>query len=313
LEKAEADSFFPIYDKICTGSLPGRFRVKAEEKTMSSDASDGPNAFKAFEHKGWQTVATEYRDFWGSLTQQAVAPLLDAVGAAPGVCLLDVATGPGYVAAAAAERGAEAIGVDFSAAMVAEAGRRYPNVTFQEGDAEALAFPAARFDAATIAFGLLHLARPERALSEAQRVLRAGGRVGFTVWAKPEEAVGFQIVLQAIEKQGNPNVSLPPARPFFYFSDPDTSRQALEAAGFIRPQVTKIPQVWRLPSPDALFEAMSTATVRTAGLLRAQTPAALAAIRASVREAASAYATATGSIEIPMPAILASAEKPSRP
>ncbi|HZT42497.1 MAG TPA: methyltransferase domain-containing protein [Chthonomonadaceae bacterium] len=280
---------------------------------MSDAASDGPEAFKAFEHEGWQTVATEYRDFWGPLTQQAVAPLLEAVGAGPGVRLLDVATGPGYVAATAAERGARAIGVDFSAAMVAEAGRRYPKVTFQEGDAEALDFSEASFDAVTIAFGLLHLARPERALAEAQRVLRPGGKVGYTVWAKPEEAVGFQIVLQAIEKHGNPNVPLPLARPFFYFTDPDTSRQALEAAGFIRPQISKIPQVWRLPSPDTLFEALSTATVRTAGLLRAQSAPALAAIRAAVREGASAFVTATGGVEIPMPAVLASAERPSHP
>lgn len=280
---------------------------------MSSDASNGPEAFKAFEHEGWQSVATEYRDLWGPLTQQAVAPLLDAVGAAAGVHLLDVATGPGYVAAAAAERGVESIGVDFSAAMVAEAGRRYPKVTFQEGDAEALDFPDARFDAVTIAFGLLHLARPERAISEAQRVLHPGGKMGFTVWAPPEKAIGFSIILKAIERHGNPNVPLPPARPFFYFSDPDTSLQALEAASFTRPQIIEIPQVWRLPSPDALFEAMSTATVRTAGLLRAQSPAALAAIRAAVGEVAGAYATDKGGIEIPMPAILASAEKSAHP
>ena len=268
------------------------------------------DAFHDFEHTGWQRVATEYRDYWGSLTQQTVEPLLEAVGAAPGVRLLDVATGPGYVAATAAERGAQALGIDFAAAMVAEARKRYPNIPFQEGDAEALDLSDSGFDAVTINFGLLHLARPEHALAEAQRVLRPGGRVGFTVWATPYEAVGFRIVLNAIQTHGNLDVPLPPAKPFFYYSDPATSEQALREAGFVQPRVTPIPQTWRLPSPDALFDAMYGATVRTAGLLHAQSESALTAIRNAIREATAPYVAGEGGIALPMPAVLASATKP---
>ena len=275
-------------------------------------ASDGsePRAFRDFERAGWETAALPYADAWGALTTQAVGPLLDAVGAGPGVRLLDVATGPGYVAAAAAERGAEATGVDFAAIMIAEGRRRYPHVEFREGEADALPFPDARFDAVTINFGILHFERPDTALAEAHRVLRPGGRVAFTVWAVPEHTAGFAIVLRAVQAHGDPNVPLPPGPPFFRFSDAAEATRVLQALGFRDPAVLQLPQLWRLPSPAAFFDAMQHGTVRTRALLRAQQPEALAAIGAAVREAAAAYADPTGGIALPMPAVLASATKP---
>jgi hypothetical protein len=70
-----------------------------------------------------------------------------------------------------------------------------------------------------------------------------------------------------------------------------------------------VPQVWRLASGDALFEVMRDGTVRTAGLLRAQTPDAQHAIRAELRETVLPYRRGAG-IELPMPAVLSSAIKP---
>ena len=88
---------------------------------MTDPQSVDLTAFRAWEHAAWQDGAAAYDHFWGDLSLQAIGPLLDAVGARKGARLLDVATGPGYAAAIAALRGADAIGVDYSAAMVAEA------------------------------------------------------------------------------------------------------------------------------------------------------------------------------------------------
>jgi SAM-dependent methyltransferase len=275
---------------------------------MTSPTAD-PKAFHAFERAGWEAIPGAYQDAFGTLTVQAVAPLLDAAHVGPGTRVLDVATGPGYVAGAAARRGASVVGVDFSEPMLAEARRHHPAIDFQAGDAQALPFPERSFDAVVMSFGLLHLARPDQALAEAHRVLRLGGRLGFTVWARPAEAVAFGIVLGAVERHGRLDVPLPPGPPFFRFSDAEESRRTLGALGFVAPEVTVVPQVWRLPTVDTLFELMRGGTVRTAGLLRAQAPAALEAIRADVREAVRPYQR-DGVIELPMPAVLSSAIKP---
>src|SRR5262245_27722191 len=268
-----------------------------------------PDLFRQFEHSGWQNIPQQYHQAFGELTAQSTAPLLDAAAVKKRTKVLDIATGPGYVAAAAAKRGATVIGVDFSAAMVAEAQRRNPDIECREGDAEQLPFDNDLFDAAVVNFGILHLARPDQALAEACRVLRPGGRFGFTVWAKPEEAMGFGIVLGAIAKYGNLNVPLPEGPPFFRFSERDECSRSLLAAGFQSPEVVKLPQVWRLPSIDSLFEFMKDSTVRTAGLLRAQRPDALEKIREAMRDASRQYQK-DNAVELPMPAILASAVKP---
>jgi SAM-dependent methyltransferase len=266
-------------------------------------------AFHDFEHAGWERAAGFYGSAFGELTAQTAGPLLDAVSVTAGTRVLDVATGPGFIAGAAAARGATVDGLDFSPAMIAEARMRHPDIAFREGDAEALPFDDGTFDAVAMNFGLLHLARPEAALAEARRVLRAGGRYAFTVWAAPDQAVGFGMVLRAIQEVGRLDVPLPEGPPFFRFSAPDECRRTLEQAGFNDAAVRVLPLTWRLSSPDAVFDALSRGGVRTAAVLRAQTPGALDAIRAAVRRGVEDYAK-DGGFVVPMPAVLASATKP---
>src|SRR5215475_8359821 len=147
--------------------------------------------FRSFEHAGWEGIPAGYHEAFGNLTTQAIEPLLDTVRLKKGMSLLDIASGPGYVGAAAAKRGATVLGVDFSAAMVAHAKQLHPAVEFREADAEKLPLGNSLFDAAVMNFGILHLGQPELALLEAQRILRAGSRFAFSVWAKPEETIGF--------------------------------------------------------------------------------------------------------------------------
>jgi SAM-dependent methyltransferase len=276
---------------------------------MSTPFPFDAEAFRAFEHAGWQDVAVDYDKAFAELTSQAIEPLLDAVGVGRGRRLLDVATGPGYAAGAAAQRGAEVVGIDFSAVAVAQARQNHPGMDFREGDAETLSFAEDSFDAVVMNFGLLHLGRPEQALAEIYRVLSSGGRVGLTVWAATPETVGFDIILKAIQTHGNLDVPIPAGPPFFRFSDHQEFRRTLLEAGFITPTITPVPLFWRLPSTDALFTTMYNTAVRTKALLRAQSSEALLTIRQAVREACQGYEKA-GVVELPMPAVLATALKP---
>jgi demethylmenaquinone methyltransferase/2-methoxy-6-polyprenyl-1,4-benzoquinol methylase len=97
--------------------------------------------------------------------------------------LLDVAGGTGDIALRVVEAGGagtRATVVDINGEMLAIGRRRVAErgqaVTFTEGNAEALPFADNSFDAATIAFGIRNVPRIERALQEAHRVLRIGGR-----------------------------------------------------------------------------------------------------------------------------------------
>ena len=267
-----------------------------------------PEKFRSFEHAGWQEIPSGYHEAFGSLTSQAIEPLLDAVRLKKGMSFLDIASGPGYVAAAAAKRGATVLGIDFSTAMVAQAKQLHAGIDFREGDAEKLALGNNLFDGAAMNFGILHLGQPELALIEAHRVLRSGGRFAFSVWAKPEETVGFNIVLRAVELHGEPRVELPEGPPFFRYSDPDECTRGLLVAGFESPATTKVPQVWRLPAGDGLFNAMKDSTVRTAGLLRAQKPTVLIKIRDEMRSALEKF-TKGDVVELPMPAWISSGIK----
>lgn len=266
--------------------------------------------FGTFEHGAWQKVGQAYDDFFGNLTTQSIEPLLDAAGISRGVRMLDIATGPGYVAAAAARRGALVTGLDFSSEMVALASSRYPDISFREGNAEALPFADGSFDAVVICFGLLHFPDADQALREAFRILRSGGRIGISVWAAADKAVGFGIVLDAVQAHGNTDVGLPPGPSFFRFSDPQECRRTLEATGFADPRTIEVSQTWRFPSVTAWIEGVERSTVRTAAILRAQTPQAYSRIREAVEQRGRAYVKNTGRVELPMPAVLTSAKKP---
>jgi SAM-dependent methyltransferase len=271
-----------------------------------------PVAFHNFEHAGWQKASTFYAETFGTLTALTIDPLLESVRVRSGIRVLDVASGPGYAAGAAAARGATVVGIDFSPLMVEEAKQRFEGVAsleFLEGDAQKLPFESGQFGAVVMNFGLLHLARPEVAISEAFRVLEAGGRYAFTVWAKPDEAVGFGVVLRAMETHGRTDVGLPDGPPFFRFSDAGECHRTLAQAGFREINVQQLPLIWNLPSADALFQAALCGGVRTSAALQAQTPEALAAIRSAVHAALERY-TRDDDVALPMGVVLASAAKP---
>ena len=271
--------------------------------------SPDPRAFKAFEYERWQSAARVYHDEFGGLTSQIAPFLLDSGGVRTGTRTLDLASGPGYVAAEAARRGARVTGTDFSPEMVALARTNHPGVPFETADAESLHFGAGTFEAVTMGFLLGHLGRPAVAVREAWRVLRPKGRLALSWWLPPARAVAFGIMTDAVRARGKVEVGLPPAPPFELFGDPKMLRSLFVESGFGGIEVSEVPMTWKIGSPERMFDAYLKGTARTAGLLLRQTPVSLAAIRAEVIERCRPYVTPQGGIGLPMPAHVVSGVK----
>ncbi len=107
--------------------------------------------------------------------------------------VLDVATGSGNLAIAAARRDCETVGVDYVPALL-ERGRlradaEHLDIDFVEGDAESLPFASGSFDAVISIFGVMFAPNQRRAAAEMARVCRPGGRIALASWT-PEGFIG---------------------------------------------------------------------------------------------------------------------------
>jgi ubiquinone/menaquinone biosynthesis C-methylase UbiE len=131
-------------------------------------------------------AAEGYDALFARTTQLFIPALLRAAGIVPGQSVLDVATGTGAAARAAADivgTSGSVIGGDISPAMIATARRNLEGlpIRLEVLDGQALPFPDCQFDAVTCQLGLMLFPDPARGLSEFLRVLRPGGHAAVSV------------------------------------------------------------------------------------------------------------------------------------
>ena len=135
----------------------------------------------------------------GATLQIISEELCEAADLHPGQRVLDVATGNGGTAIAAARRFCDVTGIDYVPELLTRARERAVAegfaITFTEGDAEDLPYEDATFDAVTSTLGVMFTADQPKGAAELLRVCRPGGVIALANWA-PDGFVGrlFQTV-----------------------------------------------------------------------------------------------------------------------
>ncbi|HLQ36284.1 MAG TPA: ubiquinone/menaquinone biosynthesis methyltransferase [Planctomycetota bacterium] len=169
----------------------------------------------------------------------------------PGERVLDVCAGTGDLTLLLARAGAQVIGADFCVPMLtracSKAGGRGARPWFVGADALALPFAAARFDVATVAFGIRNVADPVAGLAELARVVRPGGRVIVLEFCRPRVPVlgsaylfYFRRVLPTLGRlvagvDAGPYQYLPDS--VLAFPEREAFQELMVRAGLLRPTV----------------------------------------------------------------------------
>jgi ubiquinone/menaquinone biosynthesis C-methylase UbiE len=264
------------------------------------------NTVRDFEHAGWEAAASQYERLFAGATKHYVGALLEGTHTSAHTHLLDVACGPGFAAANAREIGATAVGIDFSAAMIAVARSRYADINFIEADATALPFERRSFDAVISNFGVHHFENPARAFEEFNRVLKPFGHLAFTIWAKPHENPAWRLIMDAISASGTFDVPMPAGND--NRNSLDNFIELTQSAGFFDVRAEQLEMPWRMPVDTDLVTLFERSTVRMSSLIRGQRPEALLAIRRHVAQSVETYLK-DGAIELGTKAYIVLASK----
>jgi 2-polyprenyl-3-methyl-5-hydroxy-6-metoxy-1,4-benzoquinol methylase len=274
-------------------------------------SSSEAERLRAFERQGHDALATSYHAFFVAVTTLATNPLLDAVRLRPAARLLDVATGPGALAAAAASRGARPVGIDLSPQMIELARRLHPAIDFREADVERLPFSDHMFDVVVCAFGLGHFPRPEAAVAECVRTLLPGGHIALSWWDDSSRQRIQGIFRDAIAEVG---ASVPPDVPqghnVYRFSDTGEFVRLLEGAGLIQVTVAEHVTTHAVSDSETLWRGGLGSLLLTGAAIRHQDEATQDLIRAAFERCASVYKTSNG-LNLPVAFKVGSGRRPT--
>lgn len=183
----------------------------------------------------WDHRADDIADVAAKLN----APLVEAADLAPGLDVLDLASGAGepaiQIAGIVGPEGS-VTATDLVPEMLAGAERRAgaagaTNMRFEIADMEALPFADATFDRVTCRFGIMFPPDSGAALAETLRVLKPGGRAAWLVWGPRENTNMFTVIAAADEEVFGPSSGADLETPF-KFGEEGKLASLAEAAGF---------------------------------------------------------------------------------
>jgi len=171
---------------------------------------------------------------WRKAATKIIAP-------APGMQILDLAAGPGSSSEPLHKAGATVFATDFSEGMLAVGRKSRPYLNFSKADALNLPFEANRFDVVTISYGLRNTVDYPKALAEALRVTKSGGRMvvvefSHPTW-RPFHTIYTEYLMKALpaiarKTSSNPDAYIYLAESIRAWPDQQGLADAMEKAGW---------------------------------------------------------------------------------
>jgi ubiquinone/menaquinone biosynthesis C-methylase UbiE len=276
----------------------------------ASLSTEDADRFRTFERQRHDHLATTYRDFFTPVTALAVRSLLDAARVRPAMNLLDVAAGPGVLAAEANALGIEYTGIDLSPGMIELAKTSYPGIEFHVADVEHMPFDDASFDAVVCNFGLGHFPNPEASVTECVRTLKPGGRIALSWWDDLDKQRIQGLFREAIAEIG---ATAPPEVPKGYsvlrFADTGEFRRLLEGAGLTDVSVEDHQTSYLISDVETLWRGGLGSFAVTGSAIAHQDAATQSAIRAALERRAEVYRT-SGGLNLPIAFKIGAGQKP---
>jgi SAM-dependent methyltransferase len=262
----------------------------------------------------WSVVAGgwgENADFVDARGAALTKRMLEAVYPKPGERVLELASGPGGLGLAAAERvgpDGEAVLSDVAREMTAIASRRadalgLTNVTTLELELESIEQPDDSYDVVLCREGLMLVLDPARAAGEIQRILRPGGRAAISVWGSRDRNPWLAVLLDSVGAELGGTFPPPGVPGPFSLDDSEKLRAVLSGGGLSGVDVSEVEVPWRGSSIDEWWSVTSALAGPLTKILEAQPPDTVKQIRSRAGEALAQYEKGDG-LEVPGVALL---------
>jgi len=252
-------------------------------------SAEDADRLRDFERQRHDALAPTYHDFFTPVTAQAIEPMLRAARAVAGLKLLDVATGPGSLAANAMQLGIRCVGVDLSDGMIALATASHRGIEFRVADVEHLPFADQSFDTVVRNFGLGHFPRPEASVAECIRTLKCGGRIALSWWDHLDKQRIQGLFREAITEIGAmPPPDVPSGHSILRFADTEELHNLLTGSGLDDVRVEEHRAVYTIADVTTLWRGGLGSFVLTSAAIAHQDAATRQAIRAALERRARA-------------------------
>lgn len=223
--------------------------MTTERRTTGTAGANGPL---------WGASARDWAMIQEGQFRPGYEAVLDHCGVGPETDYLDAGCGAGMAAHLALLQGARVSGFDAAPGLLEIARERVPQGDFRVADLEEVPFAEASFDVVTGFNAFQFAGDPVRALAEARRVVRPGGRVVVMTWGDPEgmEAAAIVGALRPLLPPPPPGAAGP-----FALSDKTKLRGFAEAAGLTPEDVVDVDSGWSYPDEATAVRGLGSSGV----------------------------------------------------